>query len=135
MSLAERTPSLDKALTPRHDSEVVTRALRFLALFTALFVVTVRCLSGLPLAVACAALPESGASEASAPTDQPREQDSLAPVAVDDSDDDADVAVAALPPRIRLLTDGEAPAVDCGALTAERALPSHAPSLERPPRA
>ncbi len=111
------------------------RALRFLALFTALFVVTVRSLSGFPAAASCVALAVTGVTEACPADDQPREQDSLAPVAANDSDDDADPVVAPSPPRIRLLSDGKAFAADCGALAAERALPSHAPSLDRPPRA
>ena len=126
--------ALDKPLAPRHDSEAVTRALRFLALFTALFVVAVRCSSGLPLAVACVALPGSGVDEACAPSEQPREQDSLAPIPVDDSDDDSDPVIASSAPRIRLLSDGEPSGAECGSWAGERALPSHAPSLERPPR-
>ncbi|MEI9954553.1 MAG: hypothetical protein WDO74_37695 [Pseudomonadota bacterium] len=110
------------------------RAFRFLALFTALLVVSARCVSGFPLAV-CVALPEPGATEICPPSDQPHEQDTLAAVALDDSDDDADPVVAPSAPRIRLLRDGALAATDCGALAAERALASHAPSLERPPRA
>ena len=126
---------LDKARTPRHDCEAVTRALRFLALFTAFFVVSVRCLSGFPSVLTCVALPISGSTQACPPSDnEPREEDSLAPVAVEDLDDDADPVVAPLAPRIRLLGDGQAPVAECGALAAERALPSHAPSLDRPPR-
>ncbi|MEI9940681.1 MAG: hypothetical protein WDO69_25995 [Pseudomonadota bacterium] len=112
----------------------MTRALRFLALFTALFVVTVRCLSGLSLPSACVAVPEAGATEVCPASDQPREEDTLAPVAMDDADDGADALIAPTPPHIRLLAHGEASAADCGALAADRALPSHAPSLERPPR-
>ena len=126
---------LDKARTPRHDCEAVTRALRFLALFTAFFVVSVRCLGGFPAVLSCASLPTSGVTEACPPSEVPREDDSLAPVAIDDSDDDADPVVAASPPRIRLLSHGDASGADRGALAAERALPSHAPSLDRPPRA
>ena len=126
---------LDNPPAPRHDLSAVIRALRFLALFTAFFVVTVRCLSGFPLPAACMALPEVGGSELCPASDAPREQDTLAPVAVDDADDGADAAIAASGARIRLLTHDQASATDCGASAAERALPSHAPSLERPPRA
>ena len=125
---------LDNPPAPRHDFGAVTRALRFLALFTALFVVTVRCLSGFPLATACVALSEAGASEICSASDEPREEATLAPVAVEDSDDGADAVIAPSEPRIRLLTHGQASGVDRGALAAARALPSHAPNLERPPR-
>ena len=125
---------LDKAATPRHDFGAVTRALRFLALFTAFFVVSVRCLSGFPQVLTCVAPSTFGVTQACPPSEDPREEDSLAPVAVDDSDDDADPVVAPSPPRIRLLREGVAPGAECGALAAERALPSHAPSLDRPPR-
>ena len=113
----------------------VTRALRFLALFTALFVVSVRCLSGFPLAAGCVALSDATALEFCPASDEPREDDTLAPVAIDDSDDGADAVLAPSEPRIRLLTHGGATGQECGALAAARALPSHAPSLDRPPRA
>lgn len=114
---------------------VVIRALRFLALFTTFFVVTVRCLSGFPSALACAALPESGAIGIGPASDGPREEDSLAPVAIDDSDDANDLVLAPSPLGVRLLTYAAPTAAECGALAAERALSSHAPNLERPPRA
>jgi len=127
-------PTLDKAGAPRHDMCAVTRALRFLALFSALFVVTVRCLGGFPLAAACAALPAVGVAEV-CPADEPRdEDDTLAPVAMDDADDGSDAVIAPAEPRIRLLTHGRPSGDVCGALAAARALPSHAPSLDRPPR-
>jgi len=132
--LPESRPALDNLTTPRHDFGAVTRALRFLALITALFVVTVRCLSGFPLAATCVAALAAGATEACPASDQPGEQDTLAPVALDDLDDDVDPVVAPSPLRIRLLTEREPTGADCGALVAARALPSHAPSLERPPR-
>ncbi len=112
----------------------MTRSLRVLALFTALFVVTVRCLSGFPVAALCVAPPAAEAAEGCQASDQPREQDTLAPIALADSDDDADSVVVPSPPRIRLLSEGESSAAHCGVLADERALPSHAPSLERPPR-
>jgi len=112
----------------------VTGALRFLALFAALFVVSVRCLSGFPSAVVCTALPALGASELCPASDEPREHDSLAPVAVDDSDDANDPLITPSPLRVRLLTDAEPSGAERGVLASDRALASHAPSLERPPR-
>ncbi|HET7540286.1 MAG TPA: hypothetical protein VFK05_10465 [Polyangiaceae bacterium] len=112
----------------------MTRALRFLALFTALLVVSVRCLSGLPLVLACAALPDLGQNQVCLLADDPREEDTLAPVAVDDADDDTDALLAPSPPRVRLLTYRAASGLDRGALAADLALASHARGLERPPR-
>lgn len=111
------------------------RVLRLLALFTALLVVSVRCLSGLPLTLACAAVPDFGADQLCLPSDEPREEDTLAPVAMDDSDDGADALITPAEPRIRLLTHDKSAGADCGALAEERALSSHARGLERPPRA
>jgi len=113
----------------------VTRVLRLLALFTAFFVVSVRCLSGFPLTVACAALPDFGADQLCPLSDEPREEDTLAPVLMDDTDDGADALLTPSQPRIRVLTYGNASGVDRGALAAARALSSHARGLERPPRA
>ena len=114
----------------------MTRALRLLALFTTLFVVSVRFLSGFP-AVDCLALALSGggAIELCPASEEPREEDTLAPVATDDADDGADALIAPAPLRVRLRPYGELPSAKCGALAVERALASHAPSLERPPRA
>jgi hypothetical protein len=108
--------------------------LRLLALFTALLVVSVRCLSGLPLTVACAALPDFGADQACPLSDEPREEDTLAPVVMDGADDGADALLSPSQPRIRLLTHHHASGAECGALAADRALSSHARGLERPPR-
>jgi len=113
----------------------VIRALRLLALFTALFVVSLRCSSGFPLTAVCSSLSEFGASQFCPASEEPHEQDTLAAVFSDDSDDGADALIAPTAPRIQLLTHGAATRGDRGALAAERALPSHAPSLERPPRA
>ena len=113
----------------------MTRVLRLFALFAAFFVVSVRCLSGFPLAVACAALPDFGADQVCPPSDEPREEDTLAPVVMDDSDDGVDAVLTPLTPRIRVLTHGKASGPDRGALAADRALSSHARGLERPPRA
>jgi hypothetical protein len=109
--------------------------LRLLALFTALFVVSVRCLSSFPVAAACAALLEPGVNQLCPVSDEPREEDTLAPVAMDDADDGADAVITPTSPSIRLLTYGAASGADCGALAADRALSSHARGLERPPRA
>ena len=113
----------------------MTRALRLFALLTAFFVVSVRCLSGFPLTVACAALPDFGADQLCPLSDEPREEDILAPVVMDDADDGADALIAPPPPRIRVLKHGHAAGAERGALAADRALSSHARSLERPPRA
>ena len=113
----------------------MTRALRFLALFSALFVVTVRGLGGVPCNAGRATPTAAEATQVNPASDEPRERDALAAIDLDDSDDDVDAVVAPSPVRIRLLTYGAALAGDGGALTAERALPSHAPSLDRPPRA
>lgn len=113
----------------------MTRALRFLALITALFVVSVRCLSGFPLTVACAALPGFGAAQLCPLSDEPREEDTLAPVVMDDSDDGADGVITPAQPRIRLLSYGGSSGAECGAWAADLALASHARDLERPPRA
>lgn len=114
----------------------MTRALRLLALITTLFVVSVRFLSGFP-ALDCLALALSGdgAIEFCPASDEPRDEDTLAPVAMDDVDDDADALIAPTPLRVRLRPSGEPPAAKCGVLAVDRALASHAPSLERPPRA
>ena len=93
-----------------------------------------RCLSSFPLAVACAALPDAGANQVCLLADDPREEDTLAAVAMDEADDDADALVAPSSPRIRMLTYGAASGADRGALAAELALASHARGLERPPR-
>jgi hypothetical protein len=114
----------------------VTRALRLFALFTAFFVVSVRCLSGFPLTMACAAVPDSGAEQlCPPPSDEPREEDTLAPIVTDDADDGADALITPPQPRIRVLTHGRTSGADRGALAADRALSSHARGLERPPRA
>jgi len=69
-------------------------------------------------------------------TDQPVSDDTLAPVPVDDdSDDSADALLAPVPVELRVLAYGADSGLDCGALAPQRALPSHAPSLDRPPRA
>jgi len=113
----------------------VTRALRFLALITTLFVLGVRCLGGLPLVAVCAALPAAGVVEACPPCDEPREQDALAPIAFGDvDDDDAEPVVVPFPPRIRLLNDADPRGAESGAWAAQRVLSSHARNLERPPR-
>lgn len=99
-----------------------------------MFVVSVRCLSGFPLAAACAALPDLGIDQLCPLSDEPREEDTLAAVVMDDADDGVDALIAPGEPRIRLLTYGEHSGADCGASVADRALSSHARDLERPPR-
>ena len=113
------------------------RALRFFALLTAFFVVAVRCLGGVPLVLACGSvLPESPAAEFCPATDQPVSDDTLAPVALDDdSDDGADALLAPAPLELSVLTYGIDAGIGRGALAPQRALPSHALGLDRPPRA
>jgi len=115
----------------------VIRALRFFALLSALFVVAVRCLGGFPLALACVdAVVQGDGTQARPASDQPAEQDSLAPVAfADDADDGAEPAVTPAAVNIRMFGEAESEGMACGTLVAQRALPSHAPNLERPPRA
>ena len=113
----------------------MARALWFLALLSAFFVVAVRCLSGLPSAT----LTSSAASgtEARPSSGNEGDQDSSADLE-DDSDDNADPlpALAARgAARLFVFTDTTGTGLECGALVAQRALPSHAASLERPPRA
>ena len=112
------------------------RVLRLFALLSAFFVVAVRCLGGFPLAlVSVDAVVQSDGSEACPPTDPLAAQDSLAPVAFDDnSDDGAEPALTPAPLEVRLLGHADSVGLGCGTLAAQRALPSHAPNLERPPR-
>ena len=115
----------------------MARALWFLALLSAFFVVAVRCLSGL----GSAELPAAGASASSAAEARPSsgnegDQDSSADLE-DDSDDSTDplpALAARVPVRLLAFSDTKGTGLDCGALVAQRALPSHAASLERPPR-
>ena len=117
------------------------RVLRLFALLSALFVVAVRCLGGFPLAlVGVDAAVRSDGSEVCPPSEPLPARDSLAPSAFDvdsddDSDDGAEPALTQAPVDVRLLGYAEFVALGCGTLTAQRALPSHAPNLERPPRA
>ena len=114
----------------------MVRALRLLALFSTFFVVAVRCLGGFPLLVACASsLADAASSQVCPASEQPADRDSLAPIALDDdSDDGAEPVLAPAPLELSALTYGECASVSCGAIDAQRRLPSHAPSLERPPR-
>ena len=115
----------------------MSRALRYLVLLSALFVVAVRCLSGFPLARACVeVLPEAVSVELCPTSDVPASEDTLAPVALDDdSDDGADPLVTPALLHLVVLGHGEVSGTGRGILVAQRALPSHAPNLERPPRA
>ena len=116
----------------------VARAFRFLALLAAFLVVAARCASGLSFAVPSLAegFSGSGISEARPSTDAPVDP---AASAVADLDDDSDDGVDALIPpatqRLVALADEAGAAVGCGAWVDQRALPSHALTLERPPRA
>lgn len=85
--------------------------------------------------VACGASPDFGADQLCPASGEPREEDTLAPVATSDADDGVDAVIAPAQPRIRLLKDAYGSGAHCGASAAERALASHARGLERPPRA
>ncbi|MEO8901869.1 MAG: hypothetical protein ABI488_08385 [Polyangiaceae bacterium] len=107
----------------------MARALWFLALLSAFFVVAVRCLN---LAAAPASVAVSSA-EARSDEDEP-----LSSADVDDDwDDRADSLAAVAAPAITPLvtfTDTQGTGLESGALVSQRALPSHVASLERPPR-
>lgn len=109
---------------------------RLFALLSAFFVVAVRCLGGFPLAVACvsASVEEQQVSACPAP-DQPADDDTMAPVAAFDSEDDgAEPALAPPPVEVSLLTYAEPTGIGGVVMADQRALPSHAPSLDRPPQ-
>ena len=129
-------PRLDKTRRTRHKlTLLVIRALRLLALLTAFFVVALRGLGGLPAALTCSPVSVEADSQLCPAVPQPVEADSLSLAAVDDdSDDSADALLAPAALELNLLPCGVARGLGCGALVAQRALPSHAPSLERPPR-
>ncbi len=109
---------------------------RLFALLSALFVVAVRCLGGFPLAMACVSASVDAAQSSLCPaSEQPADDDTLAPVTAFDSEDDgAEPALTPQPVEVSLLTFAEPAAMASGVLADQRALPSHAPSLDRPPR-
>jgi hypothetical protein len=116
----------------------VARAFRFLALLAAFFVVVARAASGLSLAVASATpgFAGSGISAACPSRGAPADQDSSAVADLDDdSDDSADALIAPAPVRLVALADEAGAALGCTAWVEQRALASHALTLERPPRA
>ena len=106
------------------------------ALLSALFVVAVRCLGGFPLTVACVAASVAATESALCPASDPQaDDDTLAPVAAFDGEDDgAEPALTPSPVEVSLLTFAEPIGIAGSVLVAQRALPSHAPSLDRPPR-
>ncbi|MEP7052952.1 MAG: hypothetical protein ABJB12_21480 [Pseudomonadota bacterium] len=113
----------------------MARALSLLALLSAFFVVAVRCLGGpaassanAPALHSAAACPSSGDDDDQAAT---ADLD-------DDSDDGVDplpALAASAPVRLVTFMDTKGRRLGRGAAVAERPLPSHAASLERPPRA
>lgn len=111
----------------------MARALWLLTLFSAFFVVAVRCLSGFsdaPSASAPSGVEARPSAGNEGGQDTPADLD-------DDSDDGADpqpALAATAPARLLTFTDTQGTGLECGALAAQRALPSHAASLERPPR-
>ncbi|HEY3665983.1 MAG TPA: hypothetical protein VGL19_08290 [Polyangiaceae bacterium] len=115
----------------------VTRVLRLLVLFAAFFVVAVRCF-GSYSALASAAEPSSRVSKSQARPSPSAPIDQDAPCTAeldDDSDDSADALLAPAPVRLSALIDDAPAGLDRGVWAAQGPLPSHASSLERPPRA
>jgi hypothetical protein len=116
----------------------VARAFRFLALLAAFLVVVARSASGLSFAVGSLAqgFSGSGISEARPSTDAPVDQDTSAVADLDDdADDGVDALIAPAPVRLVALADEAGAALGCSAWVEQRALPSHALTLDRPPRA
>ena len=122
--------ALDKVPSERHDSKTVNRAVLCLALFAALFLAAARCVGGfgslgVSTVVACSAPSEESHHEAPA----------TAPALDDDSDDASEPL---LPPAALQPEPFEGLAGPCQTLTVlvlPAVFSSHAPSLERPPRA
>ena len=115
----------------------MARALWLLALLSAFFVAAVRCLSG--SVSSCASASGTSSTETRALSGDSDDEDGQAAPADldDDSDDNAEplpALAAASPVRLLTFADQQGTGLPCGALAAERPLPSHAPSLERPPR-
>jgi hypothetical protein len=112
----------------------VARALWFLALFSAFFVVAVRCLSGsVPSSASASAVP--GVEVRSSSDDESAQAAAID--LDDDTDDSADplpALAASAPGRLVTFTDTKGTRLGCGALVAQRASSSHRASLERPPR-
>jgi hypothetical protein len=115
----------------------MVRAFQVLAVLSAFFVVAVRCLGAFPLPVANAGSQLASSSvEARSSSGAPVDQGSMAiSEADDDADDGAEALIAPAAVRLVALAPATASGLDGGARAHERALPSHAPSLDRPPRA
>lgn len=115
----------------------MTRALRFFALLSALFVVALRFSSVLPLAIACTGvLPDAGAVPACSESDAPSSDDDLALVGFDsDSDDSPEPLLAPAAVEIDVPDFATTATSQRGVLAFEPARPSHRSGLERPPRA
>jgi hypothetical protein len=115
----------------------MVRAFQVLAVLSAFFVVAVRCLGAFPLLVANADSPLTGRSvEARSSSGVPVDPGSMAiSEADDDADDGAEAFIAPAAVRLVALAPAAAAGLVGGARAHERALPSHAPSLDRPPRA
>jgi hypothetical protein len=113
---------------------------RLFALLSAFFVVAVRCLGGFPVVMACApagaASSEQAPSALCPPSEQPESEDTLAPVdAADGEDEGAEAALTPASVELNVLFFAQPSDPRRGFVAAQRPLPSHAPSLERPPRA
>lgn len=116
----------------------MARAFRFLALLAAFLVVVARSASGLSFAAASPGQGYSGSgiSEARPSTNAPVDQDTSAVADVDDdADDSADALIAPAPVRLVALVDEAGAALGGSAWVDQRALPSHALTFDRPPRA
>ena len=116
----------------------VTRVLWLLALLTAFLVVAAR-LAGLPLAVAFAAEDPPDFAVQQLCQDERDEGvgdgASTPPVEVDDDQEQGSAPLMHLASvALKLPPDGESRGLLAGALVDQRALPSHAQSLDRPPR-
>ena len=115
----------------------MARVLSLLALVTTFLVVAAR-LAGLPLAVAAATdEPQSVAGSELRPTEPSEDADASA-AAPFEEDDDVEIGSAPLMPlssvALQLPPDGEPSGVVGDSLSHQQALPSHAQSLDRPPR-
>ena len=114
----------------------MTRAFRFFALLSALFVVALRFGSALPLAVVCTEAIDDASSEPECSlSEAPRETEQLAVAAIDDATDDAGDPLLS-PPAVEVEQPpfDEASSRSRGVLAADPHSASHDSGLDRPPR-
>lgn len=114
----------------------MTRALRFFALLSALFVVALRFGSALPLAVVCTEAIDDATSEPECTlSEAPLEAEQLATAAIDDASDDAGDPLLS-PSAVEV----EQPPFDVassrgrGVFAADPPITRHGSGLDRPPR-